>query len=149
MPEKTCPFCLVDVKKNPIIYENYILFVTPSNPWLVPGHTLIIPKRHVAEPFLLGRRERIEFMEVAFRFQQKLSELFSARWGTRASCDLQILPKPFMEQTALAITGHTHAHLLPRGYKDHLWRVSGYLTDEAFKNPSRGELDDFVASLSD
>jgi diadenosine tetraphosphate (Ap4A) HIT family hydrolase len=149
MSDINCPFCNIDALKNRIIYETGRLFVTLSNPRIMPGHTLVVPKKHVGAPFLLDPCEEIDLLTTATRFQRKLMELFSQKWGKPAGCNLEILPKPFMPQTELAIPGHTHVHLKPRFWQDPYWQAVGRHEDKVFRKPSPEELDEFVALLSE
>ena len=148
MPNQRCPFCSVEALKNRIIIETPTLFVTLSNKWLIPGHTLVIPKRHVGAVFELPAREQEQLMKTALCFQQKIMEVCTELWNDDVGCDLRIHTRPFMRQTELAIPGHAHIHLQPRFYQDEYWRIVGRHEDEVFKVPSGKELDQFVALLS-
>jgi len=42
-----CPFCNINSEKTCIIKDKEFVRVIFSNPRLMPGHLLIVPKRHI------------------------------------------------------------------------------------------------------
>ena len=56
MSELNCPFCTVDAKK--ILFENDLALAFFDAFPVSLGHTLIVPKRHVASFFELSKKER-------------------------------------------------------------------------------------------
>lgn len=119
MPEeKQCPFCKVNKLRNRIIEYRQNHFVTMSNPRLMEGHLLVIPRAHVGALYKLPLGEQAEVMQTVFRFQRILIEIFSKLWDKPAGCDVSWHTRPFMPQTTLSIPGHAHIHLRPRFWKD-------------------------------
>ncbi|MDP2637471.1 MAG: HIT family protein [Candidatus Levybacteria bacterium] len=56
-----CFFCTVQKNKDQIIWENSLLFaIYDINP-VSPGHTLVIPKRHVSSLVELSEKEWINY----------------------------------------------------------------------------------------
>ena len=55
MNEKGCPFCSID----DFLFENELAFAIPDKFPVRPGHTLVMPKRHVASFFELTDEELI------------------------------------------------------------------------------------------
>jgi diadenosine tetraphosphate (Ap4A) HIT family hydrolase len=139
--QKICPFCVVDGNKNRIFWEGTTAFATFSNPRLMEGHLLVIPKRHVGAPFELYPQEYQELFATATRFQKKLIEFHSALWRKPAGCDMSIHTRPFMPQTELAIPGHVHVHLRPRYFMDPYWQIVGRHEDEIFEKFPPDEMD--------
>jgi diadenosine tetraphosphate (Ap4A) HIT family hydrolase len=133
MAEKVCPFCIVDETRKRVFWEGTTVFATFSNPRLMEGHLLVIPKRHVSAPFELSQGEQGELFSTALRFQKRMIEIYSALWNKGAGCDMSIHTRPFMPQTELAIPGHVHVHLRPRYYADPFWEVVGRHEDEVFE----------------
>ena len=74
-----CPFCkIVTEKTERIIRETDSTFAVLSNPRLMPGHVLVIPKRHVERLSELSDSERKELFDEAIVVQEKiLSEVAS------------------------------------------------------------------------
>lgn len=116
--EKACPFCNLDAEKNRVLYETDTVVVILSNPRLMPGHVLVIPKVHAGAIFELELAVREDVFETALRFQQKMTRIFSERWGKAAGCDVSWHTRPFMPQTELSVPGHAHVHIRPRYWMD-------------------------------
>ena len=55
-----CPFCNINKEKTVIINEGKNTRVILSNPKLMQGHLLVIPKRHVEKISQLEKNEREE-----------------------------------------------------------------------------------------
>ena len=87
----------------------YVIF---SNPRLMPGHLLVIPKRHVEGRLQdLSNKERDEVMDFLGEFQTKIL-------GKLASgCDIRQNHKPYVENSGTHVN-HMHFHLHPRQYQD-------------------------------
>jgi len=145
--EKVCPFCIVDESKNRVFYEGARVYATLSNPRLMAGHLLVIPRQHVGAPFELNPTEQQELFDTALRFQKKLIEVFSGIWNKPAGCDLSIHTRPFMPQTELSIPGHVHVHLRPRFWQDPYWGHVLRHEDDVFQPLSPEEQEKIQALL--
>ncbi len=53
-----CPFCNFDKERTRIIKEGKYIWVILSNPRLVDGHLLIVPKGHTEKPAELKEEEK-------------------------------------------------------------------------------------------
>ena len=85
-----------------------------SNPRLMPGHLLVIPKRHIEGRLQsLSREEREEIMDFLIEFQTKILEKVSS------GCDIRQNYKPYVKNSRTHVN-HLHFHLYPREYKDEL-----------------------------
>ena len=113
--QESCPFCELNADKNKILHEGKNVFVTLSNPRLVPGHVLVIPKRHVEKISDLREDEKKELFDTAVQFQEKVLLKFSS------GCDIRQNYRPFQKQDKIKVD-HLHIHLLPRGFKDELYQ---------------------------
>lgn len=110
-----CPFCDILTKNTErIIRESENTFVVLSNPRLVPGHLLVIPKRHVEKFGELSREERSELFYEAVKLEEIILEKLAS------GCDLSQHYRPFITQDRLKIN-HLHIHLRPREFKDELY----------------------------
>ena len=116
--EKGCPFCALDTEAHRVLYTGCEVVVALSDPRLMEGHCLVIPRRHVGALFNLPESAQREALSVALHFQKKLIEAFSSFWGKAAGCDLSVHTRPFMPRTELSIPEHAHIHLRPRFWKD-------------------------------
>jgi|SRR6185369_12098644 len=126
MTEMTCPFC------NPtdrIIKENESAVVILSNPRKVPGHTLVIPKRHVEQPWLLTPKELQDVFELIFFVEQRVIGKLGEGVDIRQSY------RPFKRQDDLK-KNHVLFHVIPRSKDDYL-----YTTAEKFERDLFAELD--------
>jgi diadenosine tetraphosphate (Ap4A) HIT family hydrolase len=118
MAEKPCPFCNLDRERNRILHESKYVVVVLSNPRLMEGHALVIPKRHVDRLSVLSSTERLALIDVAVVFQERIKEAFLSLWGKPAGCDLSQHDRIFMPTTQLSVPQHVHIHLRPRYWQD-------------------------------
>ncbi|HJP96528.1 MAG TPA: HIT family protein [Candidatus Saccharimonadales bacterium] len=142
-PQNTsCPFCGVDPVRNPTLEESEHVRVIFSNPRLVKGHLLVIPKRHVEQPWELTEVELKEIFTHIHRLQQKISSTL----GT--GCDIRQNYRPFMKQGRLKVD-HLHFHLLPRTFQDDLYEKSMKYETDIFSElpyPEINEVTDVLES---
>jgi diadenosine tetraphosphate (Ap4A) HIT family hydrolase len=131
-----CPFCKPTER---ILLENEHAQVILSNPRKVPGHFLVIPKRHIEKPWELEATELQAIFELIFTIEQKII----GKLGD--GCDIRQNYRPFMKQNGLKID-HLHFHVIPRSLEDYIYSVS-----EKFETELFAELDaverDAVAKL--
>jgi len=132
-----CPFCNIEKEKSRIIKTGNSVFVVLSNPRLMPGHLLVVPKRHVEKLSELKEGEKKELLETVLEFQEKiLSNLTSG-------CDIRQNCRPFLKQSRVKVN-HLHFHLQPREFKDELYRVSQIHETDLFKELSEKERTKFI-----
>ena len=112
-----CPFCKIDKEKTRVIKEGKNVMVILSNPRLVEGHLLVIPKRHVEKISELNEEELKESFEKIIEFQQKILSKISP------GCDVRQNYRPFIKQSNFKVD-HLHFHLLPRKLKDEIYQKS-------------------------
>lgn len=136
-----CPFCELNEKRNRIIESKKYSFVTPSNPRLMPGHLLVIPKRHVEKPSELNEQEKKEIFETIIQYQKKLLNKSSG-------CDIRQNYKPFLKQDDLKVN-HLHFHLLPREFEDELFKKSQFSERSMFKMMSKEEIEESLKIFKD
>ena len=110
-----CPFCNIDKKRTRIIKEGKYIWVVLSNPRLVDGHLLIVPKRHIEKPSQMTEEEKKEIFDTVIDFQEKILSKFSSGCDIRQNC------RPFQKQSHLKVN-HVHFHLLPREFEDELYQ---------------------------
>jgi len=103
MVSSACPFCSLPAERIWFQTDTAIVFLDGFP--VSPGHTLIIPKRHIASFMELPDKERQEIWNLAQRVRQLLKEKhnpdgfnFGVNEGTAAG---QTVP-------------HAHFHVIPR-----------------------------------
>ncbi len=112
-----------------------------SNPRLMKGHLLVIPKRHVERPWELTESELKELFYHIHKLQKKLSETL----GT--GCDIRQNYRPFMKDGRLKVA-HLHFHLLPRSFEDELYEKSMKYETDIFVDLPDGETDEVKSLLA-
>lgn len=114
--------------------ENAVAQVLLSNPRKVPGHMLVIPKRHVEKPWDLTNDELTGIFELIFFVEKKLI-------GTLGDgCDIKQNYRPFMPQSRLK-KDHVHFHVYPRSLHDYLYKVSEVYETDLFADLDDAERD--------
>jgi diadenosine tetraphosphate (Ap4A) HIT family hydrolase len=122
-----CPFCDPDQQ---ILKKGKLAQVMLSNPRKAPGHFLVMPIRHIEQPWDLTDDELQEIFHHIFFIEQKIV----GKLGD--GCDIRQNYRPFVKQNKLKVD-HVHFHVIPRYYQDYLYQVS-----EQFETDLFAELDD-------
>ena len=130
----SCPFCEIDSAKTRLLETTPKTMVIFSNPRLVPGHLLVIPKRHVEKLSELDIEEKNELFAALTKWQNKIAEKFAS------GCDIRQNYRPFLPQGRLKID-HLHFHLLPREFEDELYKKSMIHEREIFKDLREEEIE--------
>lgn len=120
--QKRCPFCQ---PSDRILKENNSAKVLLSNPRKVPGHFLVMPKRHIEKPWQLKDEELRGIFELIFFIEQKII----GKLGD--GCDVRQNYRPFMPQSPLKVD-HIHFHVIPRSFEDYIYSVSEKYDTELF-----------------
>jgi diadenosine tetraphosphate (Ap4A) HIT family hydrolase len=102
-----CPFCSLPTDR--ILDEDSLSLVIRDGFPVAPGHTLIIPKRHVGSFFELTLQERSSMMTMLV----KTHGLLRASGGLQ-DCNVGLNDGPAAGQTV----PHVHIHLIPRSCGD-------------------------------
>lgn len=111
---EVCPFCTTAKEQGRILKEGKYAYVIFSNPRLMPGHLLVIPKRHIEGKLQeLSKEERDEIMDFVVEFQAKILEKLAS------GCDIRQNYKPYVENSDTHVN-HMHFHLNPRKNRDEL-----------------------------
>ncbi len=137
-----CPFCNILTKnKKRIIKENKYTFLVLSDPRLMPGHLLIIPKRHVEKIGELQKEEKEELFAEIIRTQEKiLAEVSSG-------CDISQHFRPFIKQNKLKVN-HLHIHIRPRELEDELYERVQKFEKDVFTKLSEKEFQEYKKIFS-
>mgnify|MGYP001616142049 CR=1 FL=1 len=120
-----CVFCNLNLERTRIIYKSEKSYIILSNPALMKGHCLVIPKRHVEKLSELGIEERKDLLEQIIQIEERLLKKFPG-------CDIRQNYRPFQQQSNLKIN-HLHFHLQPRELYDELYKKSQIYETQVFK----------------
>jgi diadenosine tetraphosphate (Ap4A) HIT family hydrolase len=127
MTDSACPFCNL---KDRILKENDHAILILSNPRKVPGHILVVPKRHIEEPWQLTADELTDIFKLIFFAEQRI--LGNLGDGV----DIRQNYRPFKKQDDLK-KNHVLFHVVPRAQDDYIYTIS-----EKFERDLFAELDD-------
>lgn len=130
MTEMNCPFCS---PLEHVVKQNDLAQAILSDPHKVPGHILVMPKRHVEKPWELEPNELQAIFDLIFFIEQR----FIGELGE--GVDIRQSYRPFLEQDKLKLN-HLTFHVIPRSKDDYLHTVSGQYEDGLY-----AELDDLEA----
>lgn len=132
-----CPFCEIDKTRTRVIQETPLALIILSNPRLMPGHTLVIPKRHVEKPSDFTEAERKGIFDTVLAMQDKIMSVFSSGCDIRQNC------RPFMPQSRVKVD-HVHFHLQPREMEDELYHVSQIHEKQLWQDLTAEEMENFL-----
>lgn len=124
-----CPFCeKINLKKLAYL-ESVSTKVIYNIAPIIPGHSLVIPKRHVQSLLDLDEKELMDFMCLGLKAVKVLRKV----WGKR-DFNFSIQDGPGAEQSV----PHLHAHVLIRERGD----FSGNIHHEIADSRKRPKLSD-------
>ena len=114
MTTEECPFCDLNQFEARLIQADELTYSFLSDPRLVPGHTLVIPKRHVEHPAGLTTTE-------ASAIHRQIGQITTKMLGAMAvGVDLWQKTRPNVKQDEIKID-HLHYHLLPSNEGDPIY----------------------------
>ena len=105
MTESGCPFC--GLEKT--LLENDLAIAIPDKYPVRPGHTLVIPRRHVSSFFELTEDELLACYDLVKKAKEMIDEEHSPG-GYRVGANIG--------RTANQTVMHVHIHVLPMGGKN-------------------------------
>jgi diadenosine tetraphosphate (Ap4A) HIT family hydrolase len=106
-----CPFC--DAADR-VLAENDLAQVILSDPHKVPGHILVMSKRHIEQPWDLTSDELKAIFDLIFEIEKKIL----GKLGD--GVDIRQNYRPFSEKGVRHVT----FHVVPRSKDDYLYKVS-------------------------
>jgi diadenosine tetraphosphate (Ap4A) HIT family hydrolase len=104
MHQTTCLFCQPLPPERVLVASDAFVAFFDGFP-VTPGHTLVIPKRHVPSLFDLPEREYLELWAQVAEVRKKLAEKFHP-----SGFNIGVNDGPEAGQTV----GHAHIHIIPR-----------------------------------
>ncbi len=99
-----CPFCDHNIKSSVFYRQGNTLAIYNIAP-VLPGHSLIIPEKHLTSLLDLNQEEMLEFFSTARKALQILMKVFHTD-----AFDWSVQEKPEAGQTV----EHLHLHIVPR-----------------------------------
>lgn len=124
-----CPFCNI---QDRVVISTKSSFAVLSNPRLLPGHTLVIPKRHIENPAELSEVELLDIFQLINTIRSRLLE------HGAEGCDIRQNYRPFLPEGETKVN-HVHFHVLPRTNEDTLYKKSMRFEKSVFKTLSSEE----------
>lgn len=100
-----CAYCELDVIKKREIIGNDLVWAFPTNIPIVPGHTLIVPRRCVARYEDLNKEEKIAIETMRVQIVEALKKQFGAEGFNFSWNDGKLSGQS---------VPHFHLHVLPR-----------------------------------
>ncbi len=137
MSKDNCLFCNLDER---VLKENKTAAAFLSNPRKVPGHFLVIPKRHIEKPWQLSKEELQDIFDLLFFIEQRLV----IKLGQGA--DIRQNYRPYVEGQAIK-QNHVLFHIYPRYNNDYLEQVSERFERDLFTDLDEGEKEEFSKIL--
>lgn len=104
-----CPFCNTKNIQSRLIYQDKTISAFPSNIPIVPGHTLVCPRRHLNKIDELSDYELIVIKKFIVDLKKALSKCFNAKGFNIAWNE---------GKTSGQSVPHLHIHVLPRKPND-------------------------------
>lgn len=107
-----CIFCMIRDNEVPSrkVYEDENVFAILDNSQVTPGHTLVIPKKHVRNIFDYNE----ELASAVFAAVPKIARALKAFDENVEGLNILVNNEEVASQTVF----HSHIHLLPRYTKD-------------------------------
>ncbi len=112
-----------------------------SNPRKMPGHFLVIPKRHIEKPWELRPDELSDIFELIFFIEKKII----GKLGE--GCDIRQNYRPFLKQSRLKVD-HVHFHIYPRYFEDYLYKVSEQFETDLFTDLDESDQEEIAKLLT-
>jgi bis(5'-adenosyl)-triphosphatase len=103
-----CPFCKPEIR-NLSFYENSKFIAIYNIAPILPGHTLVIPKKHLISFFDLADKDLFEFI----KFSRTVIRILSKAFNTEAF-NWTLQEKAEAGQSI----AHMHIHVMPRKPED-------------------------------
>ena len=135
---KDCPFCGA---KDRIIKETPLAQVILSNPRKMPGHFLVMPKRHIEAPWELTEDELKDIFQMIFEIEQKTIGKLGNGFDVRQNY------RPYVQQGQNYRVSHVHFHLYPRFEQDYLYKVAEQYEKDLFTELDPAEQDEIIEML--
>lgn len=139
---EACPFCDLSAEKQRVVKIGKLSSVILSNPRLMPGHTLVMPNRHIEEPWELTDAELLAIFDDIKFVQRSLLKAIAT------GCDVRQNYRPFLPQGRLKVN-HVHYHVQPRSLEDELYDKSQRFEPGLFRPLEPDEQQEIMALFTE
>ena len=134
-----CVFC--NLKKNRVLRESENTCTVLSDPYLLEGHLLVIPKKHFVNLSEISDNLLLElFKEIRFN-----EELLFDKIGA-IGIDIRQNYRPFLKDSKFKVS-HLHFHVIPRTFEDELYKKSMIYEKNVFKDLTDYKLNEILIKL--
>ena len=123
-----------------MIYESDRVFVVFSNPRLMPGHLLVIPKHHAEKLSEFTQEDKTELFQVVEKYEEKILK------NVATGCDIRQNYRPFIVQGRTKVN-HMHFHLMPREFEDSFYQEVMKYERAVFKDLTEAEMEEYKMLL--
>ena len=138
-----CRFCKIANEDSKCIIRNTkYTFTVLSDPRLMKGHLLVIPKRHVERLSELVKKERTNLFEEVINIQEKILKKIAP------GCDICEHYRPFIPDNKLKVS-HLHIHLRPRELNDELYEKVQIYEKDVFQDIEDKEWEKYKKLFND
>lgn len=124
-PEADCPFCDTETLKREqrIIRATDAVLSIVSNPSAGEFHSVIFPRRHIANSFLMDAPLRHELADERALLEQAVKDAYEERRRKLGKNTATVLigfhkEEPTNPQNGISVYGHMHDHVLPLSRPD-------------------------------
>ena len=139
-PNTACPFCSTSILNYQKFYEDDLALALYTHKPMLPGHCLIIPKRHVERFEMISDAESAQIFQTIKKVDQAVKKVF----GTSAYLILQKNGHEVGQTVP-----HVHFHYIPRKLNDD--SIIGFLFRMFLANAKRpippSEMNEVVEAL--
>jgi histidine triad (HIT) family protein len=126
MIKENCVFC--NIKEDRIIRETKNTFTILSNPYLLEGHSLVIPKQHYEKIYDIPKSILHELIDEVQYFEENLINKLNI-----SGCDIKQNYRPFLQESKYKVN-HFHFHIIPRYFGDEFHEISRTNGKSIFKD---------------
>ncbi|MBD3252843.1 HIT domain-containing protein, partial [Candidatus Pacearchaeota archaeon] len=134
--DRKCVFCDYELKDR-IIKESENTLTILSDPYLLKGHCLVIPKKHFESILEVPEEVLFELVKEVRAVERFLIEKFKI-----SGCDIRQHYRPFQKQSNLKVN-HLHFHVIPREFEDELYEKSMIFEKDVFKKLDENTVNQF------
>lgn len=113
-----CAFCEIVAgrKKQHIVAEDAHTLAILDHMPLVPGHTLVIPKKHYASIMEMPKEELCSLILHVAKMEKAVLKATGA-----GGADIRQHYRPFLAESELKVN-HVHFHVIPRNLDDEMYK---------------------------
>ena len=142
MEPSECRFCKIVNDKKRVFRETKNTVTFLSNPSLVKGHALVVPKKHYENISDIPQKIRHELIDEASAVQRLLVTKLKY-----PGCDISQHNTPFVPENRLKVH-HIHFHVIPRCLDDDIYRKVNIHKQKVFRELNEKELKNTEKLLS-